>query len=459
MAQFSSIQRVKEIAGQRHLFKGLSPERIFVLGFALLILIGTILLAMPISSASGKPTSMINAFFTATSAVCVTGMVVVDTGTYFSTFGQIVILLLIQIGGLGFMTMGTLFAFIMGKRIRLRERLLIQESLNQITIQGVVRLARWILLFTFIIEGTAALILAVKWIPELGLFKGIYISFFHSVSAFNSAGFDIFGAYKSLMPYVSDVTINLVTSVLILLGGIGFTVIVEVVSKKRWRKFSLHTKVVLAATAVLLVSGTAGIFMLEYNNPATLGALDLKDKFLASWFQSVSTRSAGYNTLDLSALKNATHFLIIILMFIGASPNSTGGGIKTTTAGALLAAVWSTIRGKQDVEMFERRIPHEIVYRALTVTLASLTLVAFVTMLLSVTEASDFLTNMFEATSAFATAGMTTGLTTKLSVTGKLIISMTMFAGRLGPLTIAFAMAQKQSKAVYHYAEEKIIVG
>lgn len=441
------------------LFQKLSPAQILVLGFAAVILTGALLLTLPIASASGNSTSFIDALFTSTSAVCVTGLVVVDTGTHYSVFGQVVIMLLIQIGGLGFMTMATLFAFIIGKKIRLRERLIMQEALNQVTIEGVVRLARSVLLITAIIEGAAAVILAMRWIPEFGLTKGLYFGLFHAVSAFNNAGFDLFGHFRSLTPYVSDFTVNIVISSLIILGGIGFTVIAEVISKKNWRKFSLHTKSVLTITAILLVGGMISIFLLEYSNPKTLGTLGIGSRILASWFQSVTPRTAGFNSLDIASLRSATQFLIIILMFIGASPNSTGGGIKTSTVGVLFSTVWSNIRGNQDVELFERRLPKDVIFRSLTISLASLALVGFVTMLLSITEKADFLTILFETTSAFGTVGLTMGLTTKLSLIGKLAITLTMYAGRVGPVTIAFAMAQKQHKPIFHYAEEKIIVG
>lgn len=440
-------------------FNRLSPAQILVLGFAGVILIGAILLSLPVASSSGKPTAFLDALFTSTSAVCVTGLVVVDTGTYWSLFGQIVIISLIQVGGLGFMTMATLFAFLMGKRIMLRERLLIKEAYNQLSVEGVVRLAKIVLLITLIIEGTAAVILALRWVPEFGLARGIYFGIFHSISSFNNAGFDLIGHYKGLTPYVSDVTINIVISFLIILGGIGFSVIMEVYRNRCWRKFSLHTKVVLSITGALLLGGMLLIFLLEYSNSKTLGHLGLGGKLLAAWFQSVTPRTAGYNTLDYSSMRSATQFLTIILMFIGASSGSTGGGIKTTTLGTLVSAVWAEITGKSDAELFERRLPKEIIFRALTITMASLALVVIVTMLLSITEKSDFLTILFETTSAFGTVGLTMGLTTKLSLWGKILIAFTMYAGRLGPLTMALAVAQKKEKAVYRFAEEKIMVG
>ncbi len=441
------------------ILKKLTPAQTLVLGFAAVILVGSILLMLPVSGSSGKPTNFVDALFTSTSAVCVTGLVVVDTGTYYSVFGQIVIMLLIQVGGLGFMTTATLFALLMGKRINLRERLIMQEALNQLTMEGVVRLAKLILGITFLIEGAAALILGLRWSADLGLAKGFYFGLFHSIAAFNNAGFDLFGSFRSLTGYTTDITVNIVITSLIIVGGIGFSVIVDTYTRKKWRKLLLHTKIVLSTTAILLLLGMIGVFFLEYSNTKTLAHLSLPAKLLASWFQSVTPRTAGFNTLDIAGMRSATQFLILILMFIGASPGSTGGGIKTTTFGTLVSAVLTMVRGKQDVELFERRLPKEIVYRSLTITTAALALVIIVTMFLTITESADFLAVLFETTSAFATVGLTTGITAKLSTLGKLAITLTMFAGRVGPLTVAFAVAQKQQKVIYRLAEEKIMVG
>jgi trk system potassium uptake protein TrkH len=453
--------KVKDTPGFKNvnLFRRMKPAQILVLGFALVILLGSVLLSLPVASASRQPTHFLDAFFTATSAVCVTGLVVQDTGTHFSTFGQVVILALIQIGGLGFMTMATFFALLLGKRINLKERLLMQEALNQLTVEGIVKLVRHVLVITFLIEGTGALILGIRWSGELGLARGFYYGLFHSISAFNNAGFDLFGEFRSLTGFVSDITVNTVITILIILGGIGFTVIVDLINKRRWRGFSLHTKIALSTTAALLAIGAISVFVLEYNNSKTLAPLSLPAKILASWFQSVTPRTAGYNTLDIAGLRDATQLLIIILMFIGASPGSTGGGIKTTTFRSLITAVSSMVRGRQDVELYERRLPQDLVYRSLTITIIATALVLAVTMLLTITETADFLMILFETVSAFGTVGLTMGLTTKLTVIGKILIALTMFAGRVGPLTIAFAVAQKQQKTLYRLAEEKIMIG
>lgn len=449
----------KPAAKNANLFRRMRPAQILVLGFAFVIFGGTVLLSLPIANAVGQPTPFIDAFFTATSAVCVTGLVVQDTGTFFSHFGQVVILVLIQVGGLGFMTMATFLALLLGKRINLKERLLMQEALNQLTVEGIVKLVKRVLVITFAFEGTAALILGIRWSGELGFARGLYYGLFHAISAFNNAGFDLFGEFRSLTGFVSDSTVNIVFSLLIILGGLGFTVIVDLINKRRWHRLSLHSKIVFSTTTALLAVGTIMIFLLEYSNSRTMGPLGLSVKIWASWFQSVSPRTAGFNTIDIAGLTNATHLLMIILMFIGASPGSTGGGIKTTTFGSLVSAVRAMVRGKEDVELFDRRLPQDLVYRSLTITIVAAALVLGVAMILTITEKAAFLTILFETVSAFGTVGLSMGLTTKLTVVGKIIVALTMFAGRVGPLTLAFAVAQKQQKAVYRLAEEKIMIG
>lgn len=447
-------------AKKKHTLK-FTPAQILVLGFAAVILIGGLILTTPMASADGTMTPFIDAVFTATSAVCVTGLVVVDTGTHWSQFGQIVIMLLIQIGGLGFMTMATLFSLLLGKRINLRERLLMQEALNTLDLAGLVRLTKYILIATLLIEGTGALLLTVRWSADLGWAKGIYFGIFHSVSSFNNAGFDLFGDFRSITGYADDILVNLVISSLIILGGIGFTVMVDLYQKRSFKAFSLHTKVVLLTTGLLILFGTIVVFILEFTNAKTLGGLSPLGKVLASYFQAVTPRTAGYNTLIIPDLRQATQFFIIILMFIGASPGSTGGGIKTTTFATLVAAVWASIRGKEEIEVFDRRVPMERVYKSLTIIMMAIALVSSVTMLLTITERghSSFLEANFETVSAFGTVGLTMGLTPKLTYLGRIIVGLTMFAGRVGPLTIAVALAQKRHKSPIRYPEEKIIIG
>lgn len=437
----------------------LTPYQILVSGFAGLILFGALLLCLPLASATGEPLGFVDALFTSTSAVCVTGLVVVDTGTRFSLFGQLVIIFLIQAGGLGFMTMATLMALLIGKRINLRERLIMQEAMNQLSVAGVVRLTKYIVKTTLIIEFVGGSILAVRWYLDYGL-PGVYYGYWHAISAFCNAGFDLFGEYRSLTGYVDDLTVNLVISSLIILGGIGFTVMADVWENRRFGRFSLHTRLVLVVTAFLIVFGTLVIFALEWNNPKTLAPLSWEGKLLSSYFQSVTPRTAGYNTLNIGDMGNATLFFIIILMFIGASPGSTGGGIKTTTAGVLTAAIWALFRGREDVEFFERRINKALVYKSFVLVSVAAILVVFVTMMLCVHEWDiPFLNLLFDVVSAFGTVGLTTGITPQLTVPSKLWLILTMFAGRVGPVTLALALALRQRRAMVQYPEGKVIIG
>ncbi|KEQ26589.1 TrkH family potassium uptake protein [Paenibacillus tyrfis] len=441
----------------------LTPPQILVIGFAAIILLGATLLSLPISSASGQPTLFIDALFTATSATCVTGLVVVDTGSHYSMFGQIVIISLIQVGGLGFMTMATLFAFVLRKRISLKERLILQEAMNQGSMEGIVRLIRRVLVYSLTIEFVAAVIFSIRWSFDLGIAKGIYFGIFHAISFFNNAGFDLFGSvvapFTSLTTYADDWIVNIVAMGLIILGGIGFVVMSDVVDYRKHKRLSLHSKVVLSATGLLIVVGAIVIFIFEFTNQKTLGSLNWSGKILASFFQSVSPRTAGANTVDIGAMRQASQFFIIILMFIGASPGSTGGGIKTTTFTTLIGAMIAMIRGKEDIVLFHYRLGKDRILKAITLTMIALFLVIFVTMLLTTTENQSFLKLLFEVTSAFGTVGLTMGVTPDLSFFGKIMISLTMFAGRLGPLTLAYALGPKAEKELYRYPEGKITIG
>ncbi|MEK5239522.1 TrkH family potassium uptake protein [Paenibacillus sp. FSL L8-0470] len=443
----------------RFRFLKLSPPQILVLGFAAVILIGTLLLMLPISSASGHSLRFIDALFTATSATCVTGLVVVDTGTYFSVFGQITILVLIQIGGLGFMTMATLFALLLKRKISLRDRLILQEAMNQSSMEGIVRLIRKVLLYSLAIEASCAALLALRWAVDMPFGRALYYGIFHAVSMFNNAGFDIFGGYRSLTGYVNDPTVNIVVMFLIVSGGIGFIVMSDLMDYRKSRRLLLHTKVVLSMTAALILIGTVVIFVFEFTNSRTLGPLNLGGKLWASFFQSVTPRTAGANTVDIAGLRQASQFFIVILMFIGASPGSTGGGIKTTTFTLMIGAVVSMLRGREDIVLFRYRLAQERVFKALTITLLALLLIVSVSMVLSTTEERPFLMILFETTSAFATVGLSMGLTPELTEAGKILISLTMFAGRLGLLTLAYALGPKQGKALYKYPEGKMIIG
>ena len=437
-----------------------NPAFVLTLGFIFLIFIGTIFLSLPIASKNRVSVGLINALFTSTSAVCVTGLVVVNTAGYWSVFGKIVIMMLIQIGGLGFMTMATLIAILTGKKIGLKNRILIQESLGQFTIAGVVKLTIRIIQATLIIELVGAIILAIKFIPEFGLKKGLFFGIFHSISAFCNAGFDIVG--NSLENYVGSPIINFTIMFLIILGGIGFTVIIDVIKTKKIRKLSLQTKLILVVTFGLLIIGFVFFFIIEYGNPETIGNLPIGDKILASLFQSVTPRTAGFNTLPVGDLRESSKFFTIILMFIGGSPGSTAGGIKTATLGLILLSVYAEVTGKEEVVFANRRISNETISRAISILIIALTLVIIVTMILSVSEINfKFIDIFFEVVSAFGTVGLSTGITAGLTSFGKIIITITMFLGRIGPITAAIAIANRhrRNKALIRYPEGKIFVG
>lgn len=358
------------------------------------------------------------------------------------------------------MTFSVLVAVVLGKKIGLKNRLLIQQSTNTLSIQGVVRLSLAIFIVAFVIEVIGAVLLMLRWMGDLGLAKAAYYGIFHSVSAFNNAGFGLWS--DSLSRYVGDPVVNIVITLLFILGGLGFTVILDIWKNKSWRKLSLHSKIVLLASSFLCLGGFIIIFIIELFNPATFGSLTWTERLWAGYFQGVVTRTAGFNTIDIASMMTASQFFMIFLMFIGASSGSTGGGIKTTTFVVLLFTLISIVRGNQDVQIMKRRIPQSIILRSLAVMVISVTLVVVVTFLLTLSEHSlqkDFMEVLFEATSAFGTVGLSMGLTSELSPLGKCIIIVTMFIGRLGPLTLAFALSQRVFKQNYRYPEEKVLIG
>ncbi|HHY71468.1 MAG TPA: Trk family potassium uptake protein [Thermoanaerobacterales bacterium] len=439
--------------------KNLKPTQILAFGFAFLILAGGVFLSLPAASKSGQSIGFLNALFTATSAVCVTGLVVADTYTQFTIFGQIVIMSLIQMGGLGIMTMATLVFLLLGKKITLRERLVMQEALNQLTLSGLVKLTRHILFITLTFEGIGAVLLSIRFIKFYGLGQGLFYGLFHAVSAFNNAGFDLIGGFRSLIPFVEDPIINVVIMGLIVFGGLGFSVIYDLLSTRDFKRLSLHSKVVITMTGVLLVLSFIIFYLLEYSNPKTLGLLSPLGKVLAAAFQSVTPRTAGFNTLSLSDLTMASKYFTILLMFIGASPASTGGGIKTSTFAAIIMMIYTVLASKEDVEIYKRRIPADNIFKAAVIAVISLLLVFVSSFLLTVTERVDFLSILFETTSAFGTVGLSLGITSGLTNFGKIVIMLTMFAGRVGPLTLAMALGSRINKALIKFPEERILVG
>ncbi|MBP1999875.1 trk system potassium uptake protein TrkH [Paenibacillus shirakamiensis] len=441
----------------------LSPPKVLTYGFALIILTGALLLTLPLSSAYGNRLAFLDAFFMATSATCVTGLAVVDVGVQFSHFGQVVILVLTQIGGLGFMTMGTLIALAFNRRISLRERLILQEAMNYNSMEGLLSLIRRVIIYSLFIELTGALLLTIRWMEDMPFLKALYFGIYHSVTMFNNAGFDLFGTmtgpFSGFNGYVNDVYINIVVMILIFFGGIGFVVMSDLLDFRNTRKLSLHSKVVLTYSSILVIVGALLFYILERANPLTLGPLHEGSRIMSSFFHSISSRSGGVSTINLPDLDHSTQFMLLLLMFIGAAPGSTGGGIKVTVFAVLIGAMIAMIRGKEDIVMFKKRLAKDVIIKAVTQTWLALFLVSFVAMVLSVIEDRSFLALLFETTSAFGTTGMSLGLTPTLSPFSKIIICIVMFLGRVGPLTLAYALAPKPKKELYRYPEGKITIG
>ncbi|USB31617.1 TrkH family potassium uptake protein [Paenibacillus sp. YPG26] len=440
----------------------LSPPKVLTFGFALIIVTGTFLLSLPIST-GGQQLPLLDAFFMATSATCVTGLAVLDPGTQLSLFGQLVLLVLTQLGGLGFMTMGTLIALAFNRRISLRERLILQEAMNYNSMEGLLSLIRRVILYSFVIEITGALLLAIRWSADMPLPRAIYYGIYHSITMFNNAGFDLFGAvhgpFAGLSGYVQDTYVNLVIMGLIFLGGIGFVVMADLIEFPAKRKLSLHSKVVLTYSAILVLGGALLIYIMERGNELTMKPLGQGGSILSSFFQSISSRSGGVSTLNVADMEHSTQFLLTILMFIGAAPGSTGGGIKVTVFAVLIGAMWAMIKGKEDIVLFKRRLAKDSIVRAVTQTWLALFLVIFVAMVLSVLEDRSFLPILFETTSAFGTTGMSLGLTPTLTPLSKIIICIVMFLGRVGPLTLAYALAPRSKQDLYRSPEGRITIG
>ncbi|MGN9160026.1 TrkH family potassium uptake protein [Clostridium sulfidigenes] len=437
-----------------------SEVQVLALGFFIVIFIGGTILSLPISSASGEATNFLDSIFTATSATCVTGLVTVDTGTHWNLFGQTVIMILIEIGGLGFMSFATFISVLIGRRITLKSRLLMQEAMNTFNIQGLVKMLKKVMLFTFIIQFIGALILSTQLIPEFGVVRGIYISIFSSISTFCNAGFDLFGNFNSYTAYYDNSIILLTVSALIAIGGLGFIVLLELYNYKSTKKLSLHAKVVLLITTILIVGGTIVMFILEYNNPNTIGNMNIKDKIVNSIVASISPRTAGINSVPIDKMTTTSKFITVILMFIGGSPGSTAGGLKTSTFGIILCTAISVIKGKENADIFGRTIPRGLQLKAVTLLIIGMGLVTTVTMALTIAEPNEaFLDVLYEATSAFGTVGLTTGVTQRLSEPGKIIIIMLMYLGRVGPLTVVMALISRKKGTNYKYPEGKILIG
>lgn len=444
---------------RKKLFKDkLNPPQVLALGFLSLILIGSILLNLPIASSSGSSIGYVNSLFTSASAVCVTGLTVLNTAKDFTPFGQVIIITLIQFGGLGIMTLATVGYIIMGKKISFKERLMIKEQLNTESIQGIVKLTKKVIGYTFFLEMMGSLLLALRFVPMFGFEKGLAFSIFHAISAYCNAGFDIFG--DSLIIFQNDYYVLLILSLLIILGGLGFTVYADLLAKDKLRKLTLHSKVVLIMTGSLLIIGTLSFLLFESSNPGTLGSMNFPSRLANSFFQSVSPRTAGFYSVDMSKIRETTIFSTIMLMFIGGSPGSTAGGIKTTTFACLLLTTISVVKGEEDVNCLNRRLPFETIKRAVSIFLIGLAIVFSTAIILTITDSSfKFINLLFESTSAFGTVGLTTGITDKLSTLGRLVITLTMYIGRVGPLTMAYAFARRNMKRDYRNAPGNLMVG
>jgi len=440
-----------------------SPSQVLVVSLAALIGIGTVLLWLPMSGSQGQ-ISFVNALFTSTSAVCVTGLSVVDASVDLSLTGQIVLILLIQAGGLGYMSLTTLVAVALGRALTVQERLTLQEALNVQSMEGLIRFTLGIFRLTLAFELAGALILGLWWAAEMGLPKALWFGLFHSVSAFNNAGFTLHS--DSLMRYRGDWVVNAVICSLVVIGGIGFVVLRELAHWRSSLKMSTHSRLALAMTGLLLAGGTLTIYALEHRNPRTLAGLAPSEAWLAAFFQAVSPRTAGFNTIDIGAMTQPALFILMILMFIGAAPGGTGGGVKVTTFGITVAALWATVRGVDEPVIFRRRLSNQLVARAFFICLIAFLAVNGAAGLLLISEERLLLPTLFETTSAFGTVGLSMGVTgSPLSLVGhftmfgKLMLVGMMFMGRIGPLTVAVALAHRREAPRIRYAEGKVLVG
>lgn len=437
------------------------PAQTLMLSFFVVIVLGTFLLMLPKAVAPGHTLGWLDALFTATSATCVTGLIVVDTGTHFSLLGQLIILTLIQIGGLGIMTISSFFALFFGRGMAIKERIMLQEMLNVERLDAITRLLKGVILITFLMESLGAVLLFFSWnLPQWDLGQRLYHSIFHSVSAFCNAGFSLNS--DSLMSFNTNYPVVLTIAMLIIVGGLGFVVMIDLTrgrifeypTRRRVRKFSVHTRLVLIVTSILLVAGTILFLTIE---PFPGNGLF---KTVNAFFCSVTARTAGFNTVDIGQLTTSSALLLMLLMFIGASPGSTGGGIKTTTLGILVASFISIIRGKNRIELFKRSISFTILNRALVVFAFAISFIMFSTFLLSLTEKANFLNLLFEEISAFGTVGLSRGITAGLTSWGKMVIIISMFVGRVGVLTLAFAITTPREHLRVEYPEERnVMVG
>ena len=434
-----------------------SPPLILTLGFFILISIGALILSTPFVTRSGNPTNPIDALFVAASASCVTGLSPVNTAEHWNSLGHVVILILIQIGGLGIMTLASIIPLILRKKIGIKSRLILKEQLNIESMEGVIRLFRYVLGFTLVVESLGAILLAIRFVPTYGLGKGIWFSVFHSISAFCNAGFDILG--DSIYPLRGDYLVNITIMSLVIIGGLGFMVTSEIYYKKHFKSVSTHSKLVLLTNAGLILVGALGFFILESLKGGVLNSETIGDGVLISFFQSVSARTAGFYSADLSKINDSTAILLISLMFIGGSPGSTAGGIKTTTFVVLILAVISVIKNEKEPIVFKRRISDDTIKKALSIFVISLSIVIFVSFVIAAIEDFAFIDILYETASALGTVGATLGITDKLSEASKILITLCMYLGRIGPMTMALSFGLKSDVRLIRYPEGFISIG
>ncbi len=444
----------------------MTVSRTICLGFLAVITVGALLLMLPLSISNGSWSDPITALFTSTSAVCVTGLSVVDVGKYYSFFGQLVLVLLVQVGGLGYMTATTFLLLLVGRKFGLRDKIAIQQSLDEPGLAGVVQLVKSIMATTFLFEISGVLLLMLRFVPDLGFREGFWSAIFHSVNSFNNAGFSLFS--DNLIGYARSPLVNFTVTFLIIFGGIGYKVIMEMymwlqcrlAKKSACLVFSLNYKIVTTTTFVLLTLGTVAFLATEYNNPNTFGPLGFGEKLMAAWFQSVTPRTAGFNTIDISKMTTAGLFITIALMFLGASPGSTGGGIKTTTVRVLYSCTKAVLQGKEEVYCYQRQIPLVLVLKAIGVAFGSLMVVIISTILIALSDPKlEFIQILFEAVSAFGTVGLSTGITASVSPFGKLMLIATMYVGRVGVLLLMGALLGDPKPSSVRYPEENLLVG
>ena len=432
----------------------ISPPLVIAGSFLFLIALGTLLLKLPVATTT--KISWTDALFTATSATTVTGLSVFDPGTTLTVFGEMVLLVLIQCGGIGLMTFAVALLIVLGKKIGLQNRIYLQESFNQNSLGGIVNLVKLILTFVLMVQAIATVVMTLHWLPDFGLKRALYLSVFHVISAFNNAGFSLFP--DNLIGFTSDPIVNLVLSALFILGGLGFTVVIDIHRKKSLREWSLHTKMMIVGTIIFNVIATLAFFLLEYGNPETLGNMSFYEKIMASYFQGVTPRTAGFNTLNYGVMEDPTILLTMLLMFIGAGSASTGSGIKLTTFMVVILATFAFLRQRGEPELFGRSIRLETVIRSLAITTIGLLLVIAFIFMLTVTEKIPFLPLAFEVVSAFGTVGLSMGITGQLSDLGEVLLSMVMFVGRIGPLTLFFLL-MKPKKVNYRYPYDQVLTG